>query len=231
MFEKYVESPVDCKIFLKYESSTGKEIKEILLTQALSYRITENKKPVYGFNRNRFSQVIKGKRLIEGVIVLKKSIFNEIGDLISLALDEKDQERVELTAQKIAYLNTAINDNTLKSLVSEYAKEASIYYQNQIDQLSKSQKYNIFNTMPEGTQLIVAFGSLVNSNEFKQEYTNIIKKGENNYGAELEKLIKRDSELVIEDINFTEKTGEINISKSDVDEVYKFFGSLDGWLE
>lgn len=231
MFEKYVESPVDCKIFLKYESATGKEIKEILLTQALSYRITENKKPVYGFNRNRFSQVIKGKRLIEGVIVLKKSIFNEIGDLISLALDESVQERIALTSQKIEYLKTALNDNTLKSLVSEYAKEASVYYQDQLEKKKGKSDYNIFNTMPEGTQLIVAFGSLINSKEFKQEYTKIIKSGENNYGAELEALIKKDSELVVEDINFTEKTGEINISKSDVDEVYKFFGSLEEWVE
>lgn len=231
MFEKYVESPVDCKIFLKYNSSEGKELKEVLLTQALNYRITENKKPVYGFNRNRFGQVIKGKRLVEGVIVLKKSLFNEISDLIDLKLNSEEEESLKIVNDKIKYLKTSlVSDNRLKSLVAEYEVEAISYFENKIKALKKNQKYNIFNKMPNGTQLIVAFGSLLNSEEFKTEYKNIESSSET-YVEELEKLINAESELVIEDINFIEKTGEINISKTDVDEVYKFFGSLDSWEE
>ncbi|MGL4867018.1 MULTISPECIES: hypothetical protein [Bacteria] len=228
MLDEYIESPIDCKIFLKYKSSSGTELKEVLLTQTLNYRITENKKPVYGFNRNRFGQVIKGKRLIEGVIVLKKSIFNEIGDLIDLSSINNSSRK--LTTEKIAYLKSVLPENTnLMNLVKEYEKDAAILYEMEKIKLEKSKKYNIFNTLPQGTNLIVAFGSVINSNEFKLKYKKILEKDSIDYATELEKLIKSDSELVIEDINFLEKTGEINISKSDIDEVYKFFGSLDNW--
>lgn len=228
MLDEYIESPIDCKIFLKYKSSAGTEIKEVLLTQTLSYRITENKKPVYGFNRNRFGQVIKGKRLIEGVIVLKKSIFNEIGDLIDLSSINNSSKR--LTTEKIAYLKSVLPENTnLMNLVKEYEKDAAVHYEMEKMKLEKSQKYNIFNSLPQGTNLIVAFGSVINSNEFKIKHKKILEKNSIDYATELEKLIKSDSELVIEDINFLEKAGEVNISKSDIDEVYKFFGSLDTW--
>ena len=228
MLDEYIESPIDCKIFLKYKSSAGTEIKEVLLTQTLSYRITENKKPVYGFNRNRFGQVIKGKRLIEGVIVLKKSIFNEIGDLIDLSSINNSSKK--LTTEKIAYLKSVLPENTnLMNLVKEYEKDAAVHYEMEKMKLEKSQKYNIFNSLPQGTNLIVAFGSVINSNEFKIKHKKILEKNSIDYATELEKLIKSDSELVIEDINFLEKAGEVNISKSDIDEVYKFFGSLDTW--
>lgn len=228
MLDEYIESPIDCKIFLKYKSSVGTEIKEVLLTQTLSYRITENKKPVYGFNRNRFGQVIKGKRLIEGVMVLKKSIFNEIGDLIDLSSINNSSRK--LTTEKIAYLKSVLPENTnLMNLVKEYEKDAAVNYEMEKMKIEKSQKYNIFNSLPQDTNLIVAFGSLINSNEFKIKYNKILEKNSIDYATELEKLIKSDSELVIEDINFLEKAGEVNISKSDIDEVYKFFGSLDTW--
>ena len=228
MLDEYIESPIDCKIFLKYKSSVGTEIKEVLLTQTLSYRITENKKPVYGFNRNRFGQVIKGKRLIEGVMVLKKSIFNEIGDLIDLSSINNSSRK--LTTEKIAYLKSVLPENTnLMNLVKEYEKDAAVNYEMEKMKIEKSQKYNIFNSLPQDTNLIVAFGSLINSNEFKLKYNKILEKNSIDYATELEKLIKSDSELVIEDINFLEKAGEVNISKSDIDEVYKFFGSLDTW--
>lgn len=63
-----VDTPISCKLFLKVNS----ELQELMLTQVFNYKMSENKRPIYGFNKKDYSQVVRGKRLFEGVIVIKK---------------------------------------------------------------------------------------------------------------------------------------------------------------
>lgn len=244
MREIIIETPVDCKLFLRYKSNTitqdeeGKEIivpeerlKEIALTQTLSYRITENKKPVYGFNQERFQQVIKGKKLLEGVIVLKKSLLNQIDNLIDITpKDIADQKNY--TEEKLIYLKrNLIADDSIKDVLAKYEDEL------EDDWLKKKHKYinqknkcNIFNNLPKGTKIIIAYGSAIISETFQNKLQTIMSKENSLYKVEeAENLIKENSEFIIEDINFIERSSEITISKSDIDEVYKFFGSLTDW--
>ena len=228
-----IESPVSCKIFLKYKSKkNGYEMKEILLTQVLNYKITENKKPVYGFNKNRFQQVINGKRLLEGVIVLKKSIFESVEKAINLDSEENINEKEDIERKLNLIKGFIDDDNDKLNMIEQYKDDYERAYYRRKENLISKKSYNIFEKLPNGAKLIVLFNSTLSDNTFKVRLKEINKNKDSGMALEdLKELIEKSSEIVIEDINFTEKISEINISKTDIDEVYKFFGSLNNWEE
>lgn len=244
MRESIIETPVDCKIFLRYtvntvlqdengkqSSTTEERIKEIALTQTLSYRITENKKPVYGFNQERFQQVIKGKKLLEGAIVIKKSLLNQIDNLIDVSPQDLINEKNYINEKLIYLKRNLVVDDGIKDILRQYENDS------QDEWLKKKHKYinqknkcNIFNNLPAGTKIIIAFGSAIVSEIFQSKIQSIMdKENSTNKIMQAEELLKENSEFIVEDINFIERGSEISISKSDIDEVYKFFGSLAEW--
>lgn len=236
-----VESPVDCRIYIKYKTkeevvdNNGKtgyvnieRISELLLTQVFNYRFTDSKRPVYGFNRKQFDQIVEGKQLVEGVIVLKKSMLNDIGSLLVNSADLSSYSS-KATEEKIEYLyNQFVDEPAMKSMVNLYEHEVDKDIQNKVESYVKENKYDIFNNLPSGVKIIIAFGSGIKSIEFQNRMKAIYDlKNENTLG-EMERLIMEESEMVFTDINFTEKSGEINVGKNDIDEVYKFFANVKG---
>lgn len=221
-----LDSPVDCKIYLKYKNGSSYEMTELLMAQVFNYKISENKRPIYGFNKTYFEQVVRGKKLFEGIIAIKKSIISDINKIINITPSFINNEK-EYTNNKLEYLkNTLSDDESIKSLLYEYEKIQNEEYQFKVRSAIKDYSIDVLNDLPEDTKLIIAFGSYKTTDSFKEEYNNMINKGKELTSKELESLIINNSDFVIEDINFFEKTGEINISKNDIDEVYKFFGNV-----
>lgn len=221
-----LDSPVDCKIYLKYKNNDSYEMTELLMAQVFNYKISENKRPIYGFNKTYFEQVVRGKKLFEGIIAIKKSIISDINKIVNITPSFINEEK-KYTDNKLEYLkNTLSDDKSIKPLLVEYEKIQNEEYQFKVRNAINNCSIDVLNDMPEGSKLIIAFGSYKTTDSFKEQYNNMINKGKEFTAKELEELIVNNSDFVVEDINFFEKTGEINISKNDIDEVYKFFGNV-----
>ena len=225
-----VDSPVRCKIFLKRKSDSGFELKELLLTQVFNYKISENKRPVYGFNKLDYAQVVRGKRLFEGVIVIKKSLISDISKLVEIG-NATLKDEMNYTRNKVEYLrNLFVEDKTIKPMIEDYYDRAVKEYKIKQRMFLSDQNADVLNELPSDTSLILAFGSYAESKEFEDIYNSMTNNNEFT-SEEAEKLIETKDDFVIEDIQFFEKTGEVNISKNDIDEVYKFFGKLSKWSD
>lgn len=223
-----VDSPINCKLFLKTTENGNSDIQELMLTQVFNYKFSENKRPVYGFNKKDYSQVIRGKRLLEGIIVIKKSSISDINKLFSSLKKVKDSD-LNYSKNKIEYLKSTLsNDKTIQNKLDEYYKRALYEYEvKRINSLNENDAIDIMNDLPENSSLILSFGDDINNDEFQSKLNN----KELSETSSINGLITDSSSYVIEDIQFFEKTGEISIGKNDIDEVYKFFGKLKKWSD
>ena len=226
-----VESPSECKMFLRVKKEDGFHLKELMLTQVFNYKISENKRPIYGFNQKDFSQVVRGKRLFEGVIVIKKSLISDIGKLVDLA-SSKLKDDLNYSMNKIEYLKNMLNDNKeMQSQLNEYYERAIEEYQIKKDMEYSTNQIEVLNDMPEEASLMLVFGDSIHNDEWQKEYQDRANHYEdaNIATSELENLIQQQTGFEVEEVHFLEKTGEVNIGKNDIDEVYKFFGKLKVW--
>lgn len=94
----------------------GKKNLELELVQFLKYEIIDNKKPIYGFTNSSFSKTIKGKRIVSGIIGVKKTTRDVIGKLIA---DANNQVVDDITAY------SKLKSNLVLDLIEENADEIS----------------------------------------------------------------------------------------------------------
>lgn len=214
-----VESPVDSKLFLKIKKNNSFILKEIALTQIFNYRITENKKPVYSFNNLEFEQVIRGKRLIECAIVIKKSVVSELWKIINSESSYSEYLN-QYIKDKIQYVKSISNGiDRIENLVKQYERD-NLEYNNLLKNTeAKGNAIDILSELPEDMELLISFGTykqqdveLENKDDFTEE--------------EIISYIEKNSKLLIKNINFYEYSGEINISNTGIDEVFKMFGQI-----
>lgn len=217
-----VESPVDSKIFLKIKNNGLYTLKEIALTQIFNYRITENKRPVYSFNNKEFEQVIRGKRLIECAIVIKKSVVSELWRIINSESSYSKYLETYIN-DKINYIKTIGNGiDRIESLIQKYEREV-IEYENLLKNSEiEGTALDILDDLPEDMELLISFGTS------KQEDYSLSELSSNSNLTETDIInyIEKNSKLVIRNINFYEYSGEINISNTSIDEVFKMFGQV-----
>lgn len=219
-----VDTPISCKLFLKVNS----ELQELMLTQVFNYKMSENKRPIYGFNKKDYSQVVRGKRLFEGVIVIKKSSISDINKLLS-SISTGNSSDIAYSKNKIEYLKANLsNDKTMQNKLDEYYKRALYEYEvERLKQLNSSSTLDIMNDLPDNASLVLSFGDDINN----QEFQNKLNSKDLIDSESVSNLLDSSSSYIVEDIEFFEKAGEISIGKNDIDEVYKFFGKLKQWSE
>lgn len=219
-----VDTPINCKLFLK----TNSELQELMLTQVFNYKMSENKRPIYGFNKKDFSQVVRGKRLFEGVIVIKKSSISNVNKLL-VSISVGNNNDVNYTRRKIEYLKTNLsNDKTMQNKLDEYYKRALYDYEvKRLKQLNSSNTLDIMNDLPENTSLVLSFGDDINNKKFQDRLNS----DELVDSDSISGLLESSSSYIVENIEFFEKAGEISVGKNDIDEVYKFFGKLKQWSD
>ena len=108
----------------------GSDNLELELVQFLKYTIEDNKKPIYGFTNSSFSKTIKGKRIVSGIIGVKKTTRDVIGKLI------KDKtNRVQDDLKKYSELKSELVLNLIKEneyeLSEDIIKASDFFYEYQ----------------------------------------------------------------------------------------------------
>lgn len=79
MVNKQLSGLKDFNIRLK--DSSGKNKGLIPFVQAANFEFENTKRPIYNFSQEEFQSVAKGKRLVQGVLVLKQSHLNYLSEI------------------------------------------------------------------------------------------------------------------------------------------------------
>ena len=115
---------------LCFENTTKGTNLELELVQFLKYVIEDNKKPVYGFTNSSFSKAIKGKRIVSGIIGIKKTTRDVIGKLISENTNTVDDDLAAYAKAKSNLMIEMITENE-DDISEELTKATDFFYQYQ----------------------------------------------------------------------------------------------------
>ena len=102
MVNKQLTGLKDFNIVLKDKNNN--QVGHLPFVQALNFEFENTKKPIYNFSQEEFQSVAKGKRLVQGVMVLKQSHINY--------LQEKNKESTEKTSKALEERLTKYSDST-----------------------------------------------------------------------------------------------------------------------
>lgn len=116
----------DFHLILKHSNSE----KIMLLVQTCNNRFTNSKVPIYSFNNEEFKQVAKGKKLVEGLIVIKQIDLNILKqNFITNNNDNKLKEYKETIKELHEYKSNDENFikkiNTIEETIKEMIKNES----------------------------------------------------------------------------------------------------------
>ncbi len=102
MVNKQLTGLKDFNIVLKDKNNN--QVGHLPFVQALNFEFENTKKPIYNFSQEEFQSVAKGKRLVQGVMVLKQSHINY--------LQEKNKISTEKTSKALEERLTKYSDST-----------------------------------------------------------------------------------------------------------------------
>ena len=102
MVNKQLTGLKDFNIVLKDKNNS--QVGNLPFVQALNFEFENTKKPIYNFSQEEFQSVAKGKRLVQGVMVLKQSHINY--------LQEKNKISTEKTSKALEERLTKYSDST-----------------------------------------------------------------------------------------------------------------------
>lgn len=220
--EEFYANPMRTKIFVNFTDDKDEE--EIVGNAVVANLEEVNEKiPVYSYNSSTYKKYLQGKRIITGIIALRKiTVASFLSLLKRKEEDKKYNKDLEDLQRQIAELSK-IKDkdnlrpigliNSLKSKVHllENEKNNNI----KVDEFYKSDRSEILKKdnllyYIENAQNDEKIGG--NKAKIRFEF-----KSQNNTGP----VIK------LKDVLFIKKQTEINIDKTDVFEVYSFIGNPD----
>ena len=118
---------------LYFDNGTNKL--ELELVQFLKYIIEDNKKPIYGFTNQSFSKTIKGKRIVSGVIGVKKTTRDVIGKLIKEKTSRTTDGLTEYSMLKASTVIDLITTN--EEFLSSDLKTVNDFFYNYQEYLNK----------------------------------------------------------------------------------------------
>lgn len=105
----------------------GSDNLELELVQFLKYTIEDNKKPIYGFTNSSFSKTIKGKRIVSGIIGVKKTTRDIIGKLIKDKTNRVQDDLKKYSELKSELVLNLIKDNEYE-LSEDIIKTSDFFY-------------------------------------------------------------------------------------------------------
>lgn len=196
-------TPKASKLFLRKEGIDH----ELELVQFLKYSIEENKKPVYGFTNNSFSKTIKGKRIVSGIIGIKKNTRDFITHFLSSSSSITEIENYSL-----------LKCETLKKIInSENSAEAYDFVDNYIKNLvTKSQT----NTVKDAVGSEDAFLNIEDATNGLSPVTLDVY-NEDAAGTN----VNQKANLKFTNVTFVKKEGTITIQENTVLETYTFIAN------
>ena len=220
--EEFYANPMRTKIFFNFTNEDGKD--EIVGNAVVANLEEVNEKiPVYSYNSSTYQKYLQGKRMVTGIIALRKITVASFLSLLKKTEEEKKYDK------KIKNLQNQINElqkissqdnlkpigliNSLKSQVHllENEKNNNI----KVDEFYKNDSTKIL----EKDNLLYYIENAQNNEKIGGNKAKI--------RFEFKSTINEGPTIKIKDVLFIKKQTEINIDKTDIFEVYSFIGNPD----
>lgn len=219
----------------------GKVENSVRIGNATVFNVTESndKIPVYGYNSDKYGKYLNGKKIVSGLIALRKvTVDTFLGLSVTNQVSKINNELQKEISDKLDRINVLIRD--FNELGTESAFDASYinFLTNELDGL-----YDMLERLQRGQltpEELTMFFNLY-PNFYKPQYeikaspndTSLLYyKEKSDYKDEMKILVTIEGNHIdlstkIDDILFIKKETETNIGQSDVFEVYSFIGNIN----
>lgn len=167
----------------------------MLLVQTFNNRYTNTKMPIYSFSNEEFEQVAKGKKLVEGLIVIKQIDLNMLKQTFITSSSNNELENYKNTIRELHSYNITKNIELLKKINEIEEKVNVLISKNNNEKNNKTSNID-----------------LLNNNEFEISLEDVNKKA-------------KTKTRIIKKINFTEVSENLDISEPSGAIVLRYFGS------
>lgn len=208
--DEFYAKPKKTKIYLS--TNNGSEI--ISNSVVMNIEESNEKIPVYSYNSDIYKKYLNGKKIITGVIALRKIT---IASFLSLIKKTNMEKELENKAQEIQekideLLKVSGADELYRELRLEYRKEL-IEIKKQYEETKNIDVFELtdIDRILKGEELLYYRDKYTNDEKFEIK-------------IQFEGNIEN-QEQIIEDVLFVKKSVEINIGKNDIIEVYQFIGN------
>lgn len=229
--ETFYANPMTTKIYFSFKEKKDGESSDDLNEQIIGNAVVANleevneKIPVYSYNSSTYQKYLQGKRIITGVIALRKVTIASFLNLIKRKKEEdeinKDIENIEKQINELKKIRG--ENNTLPNALIFRLKNQIAEFEKERDVIIKKDEFYI----DESARILEKDNLLYyieNANADKQTGGNTAK-----FRIEFQNSFGKNPVTQIKDVLFIKKQTEINIDKTDIFEVYSFIGnpSLD----
>lgn len=212
----FYAKPISTKIFLKLNKSNKSIVGNSVV---MNIEESNEKIPVYSYNSDLYKKYLNGKKIITGLIALRKVT---ISAFLNLFKNEEINQNFLLRKQELTLaieeLEKLIDKKsaTINSIITYYKKELSKLMEEEAQGLHKENIYKNSAELSEELKddnLLYYIDKNFKNNQSDIEF-EIVYEGDLNNPT-----------LKIYDVLLTKKQTEINIDKNDIIEVYQFIGN------
>lgn len=224
--DNFYANPMSTKIYFSFDGENNKPVEVIGNAVVANLEEVNEKIPVYSYNSSTYQKYLQGKRIITGVIALRKVTIASFLNLIKRNKNTSDywNKKIEISNQINELKNISDNkplgliymlESKLKTLNESYKQTSSIdeFYIDEKGQIATADKGKLLETDNLLYYIEIANNHKKldgNKAKFKIEFKGVFEKGPITY---------------INDVLFVKKQTEINIDKTDIFEVYSFIGN------
>lgn len=209
-------------------------VHDLLIVQAISYRIDESKKPIYGFHDRHYHKVLSGKAIASGTIAIKKYSKDALIGII------KSTEKESLRLQVARSIKAKVD--LIYELISNDLSVATANSTNSTDSYdTKLKKFGKSALMIEVAKRVKELSSSKENNNVSYE-DELLRYGNNNF--EMKLYIKLDDEseyflenpqeddaphntIVFTNLQFISKQTSIIAGQTSIDDVYEFIANVE----
>lgn len=215
--ENFYSQPKNTKIIFNIN---GKE--EIVGNAVVAnFEEVNEKIPIYSYNSSTYQKYLQGKRIVTGVIALRK-----VTVATFLSLLKKEKMDLSINAEIDDYQSQL--SELMKIKTEEPPSELIRVLSNKIDELQKMKDddshYNEYvrNKYSEILNIDNLLYYVENNNNGLTNGNNIAK-----ISIKFNNMYESGPELKIKNVLFVKKQTDINVDKNDIFEVYNFLGNPD----
>ena len=208
-------------------------IYDLLVVQAISYRIDESKKPIYGFHDRHYHKVLAGKAIASGSIAIKKYSKDALLGII------KANDKASLRSMVAASVKAKVD--LIYELISSDLSVLKANATNDKDSESiKSKKFAKSALLIEVAKRVEKIAKHLDSNPVYED--DLLVYGNNNF--EMKLLIKFDEQseyymtsgqnddepantVVFTNLQFISKQTNVVAGQTSIDDVYEFIANVE----
>ena len=224
-----LKSPDNVTLKISYNGT----IYDLLIVQAISYRIDESKKPIYGFHDRHYHKVLAGKAIASGSIAIKKYSKDALIGII------KANDHASLRSMVAESVKAKVD--LIYELISSDLNVVKANATNNTDsEAIKSKKFAKSALLIEVAKRVKKITEHLDSNPVYED--DLLVYGNNNF--EMKLLIKFDEQseyymtsgqkddepantVVFTNLQFISKQTNVVAGQTSIDDVYEFIANVE----